>query len=167
MADPTIADVVPLLDQKQKDNLSKALFPDTDTEHWKVLDVERTFKPLPIKYSKQINAALKPFFDKIQLAQKPGTDVDIDMGDCADDLVRVATIICQRYGWEDILEALKAEELTVDEIQGLVVRQTEVQQRNDFLLMSLRALVEVFQGIEMSMAMGLKLQAPTNSGQDS
>lgn len=138
------------LTPEQQDQLSKALFPDTHTDKVKVLDKERVLRPLPLKYSREINARLKPFHEKITGAFK-GQDVDVEEQELADDLVSVALILAARYNFEDVVAALQEEELTVDEIQAFVVTQVNLQQKNDFLLTPLRFLVGLLQRREIAM----------------
>ena len=139
------------LTAEQQEQLSKALFPDTHTDKVTVLDKERVLKPLPLKHSREINARLKPFNDKLKSAQKGG-NVDVDEQELANDLVAVAEILAKRYGFEDVSTALAEEELTVNEIQAFVVTQVNLQQKNDFLLTPLRFLVGLLQRREIAMA---------------
>jgi len=138
------------LTPEQQEQLSKALFPDTHTEKVMVLGKERTLKPLPLKFSREINARLKPFNDKLKQAQQGG-DAETTEQELADDLVAVAEILAKRYDFEDVVAGLKEEELTVDEIQAFVVTQVNLQQKNDFLLTPLRFLVGLLQRREIAM----------------
>ena len=152
------------LTAEQHENLSKALFPSTHTDKVDVLGKERVLTPIPLKYSREINARLKPFNDKLRSATK-GADVDVDEQELANDLLAVSLILAKRYGFEDLAQAITDEEVTTDEIQAFVVTQVNLQQRNDFLLTPLRFLVGLLQQREiMTMSLLSPLQS-TNSGQ--
>lgn len=151
------------LTPEQMDQLSKALFPDTHTDKVEILGIERVLKPVPLKYSREINARLQAFNDNLKAAQG-GAEVNVSEDQLANDLVGCATILAKRYGFEDIVTGLAEEELTVDEVQAFVVTQVNLQQKNDFLLTPLRFLVGLLQRREIAMVQLQALQS-TVSGQ--
>lgn len=136
------------LTDEQREQLSKALFPDSDTTSVTVYGKTRELTPLPLKYSRQINSKLTAFNTALKKAQAGG-DAEVTEEQLADGLVSVAKIIATKNDWSDLQEALEEEEVLMDEIQALVVCQTEVQQRNDFLLTPLRVLVTLLRKREI------------------
>jgi len=141
----------------QREMLSKALFPDTHTDTVEVLGVKRTLRPLPIKWSKQMHALLAPFHEGLEAAEitAEGTNIEKVKEVVANELdllslmLSASEIIATYYKWEDVLEALKSEEVLSDELQALIVVQQNLQKANDFLLMGLRMLVGVMQQAEI------------------
>ena len=160
MADDPITEsttlAVSLLSDEQREMLSMALFPDTHTNIVRVLEKERTLRPLPIKWAKQVHAVLAPFHEAIEKAGVKEGDTDLSKVEetqteveLLELLIRVGRVLATYYKWEDVVEALDEEELTVEELQELVVTQQNLQSANDFLLMGLRVLVGVMQQAEI------------------
>jgi len=136
------------LSEEQQSQLSKALFPSTHTEKVTLMGKERTLRPLTIKFGRQLNVVLQSFQSKIAASADDNVVVDIDLLDIVIDAVRV---LATYYEWDDVKEALDAEDCLLPDLQGVVVQQIALQEANDFLLMPLRVLVTVMQQAEIEM----------------
>jgi hypothetical protein len=139
------------LTDEQRDQMSKALFPDTHTTTVMLLGEKRTLRPLPIKYSKQINALLSEF-QSIVKASAEGADAEsaIEL-DLLEHVVGVSGILATFYGWPEVQAAIDEEDVMLGDLQSLIVHQMHLQEMNDFLLMPLRVLVGVMQQAEIEM----------------
>ncbi len=136
------------LTEEQQEQLSKALFPETHTAKVTLCDKERMLRPLPVKFSRQINVKLSQFQKLVAEGQSDTKVVDIDL---LDTMLETCTVLATFYEWEDVLEKIVEEEIYMPELQELLVQQTYLQDTNDFLLMPLRILVVVMQQAEIEM----------------
>jgi hypothetical protein len=145
-----------LLTIEQREMLSKTLFPDTHNDSVDIFGKSRALRPLPIKWSKQVHAMLRPFHEAVE--SRGVTDQDQDFEKLEEiqteaDLVRlllnVSGVIADFYQWADVKEAIQTEDILIEDLQALVVRQTNLQNTNDFLLTGLRVLVGVMQQAEI------------------
>lgn len=153
LREQTILGVGNLAD-RERARLSKVLFPDTHTTDVELLGVTRKVRPLPVKWARQLHAIVHPFQDAVgaevqaQVAgaepSKTVTEVEI-----LKTLFDSAEVLASYYKWEDVAAALREEEITLAEVQALVVRQMQVQADNDFLLTGLRMLIVIMQQAEM------------------
>jgi hypothetical protein len=139
-------------------NLSKVLFNET-TDKVKLLDKERTLRPIPIKYAKQISAKLIPFSLEVQEAFNKQEAKDLNAGMMAA-LTDAANIIASFYKWDDVLKAISDEEITTAEMQSLCISQVNLNGNNDFLLRPLSLVIEMMRMIE---AMSLKFKSMSTS----
>jgi hypothetical protein len=138
------------LSDEQQEKLSKALFPRTHTSKVTLCGKQRELHPLTVKYSRRLHEAAKPFAGKIIQANQSkevfelDDDLTIVLFDCAKVLVEV-------YGeqWADVKAKLEEEDVLLEELQGLLVAQQELQQANDFLLAPLRLAIKLMQVREM------------------
>jgi hypothetical protein len=128
------------LNTEERERLSKALFPDTHTETIEVLGIERELRPLPIKWARKLHSITSPVAVKIQnsINSKKQQEFDVQLLDAS---MKAATMLAQFYGWEDVEEALKEEEILMDDVQILLVEQATLQRANDFLLNPLRVVL--------------------------
>ena len=145
-----ITEGVEALTPEQREQLSASLFPDTHTDKVMVLGKERLLRPLPIKYSKQINVLLSSF-QKMVAASQSGVAAEAIEIDLLTHVVGVCGVLAKFYEWEDVQAALDEEEMQLKELQSLIVHQVHLQEMNDFLLMPLRVLVGVMQQSEIAM----------------
>lgn len=143
------------LSEEEQEQLSKALFPDTHTDEVEVLGVERTLRPLPVKYARKVHSLLHPISTAVEEAgtekksKKKGTDLDTQL---LDGCLKAAKVLCDFYGeeWADLKEALATEEIQFDEVQALLVQQAALQKANDFLLTPLRIVVGTMRFAEVA-----------------
>lgn len=148
---PEAAEAKDFVSAEESEQLSKVLFPDTDTTSVTLLGSERQLRPLPIKYSKQIHALLEPVGKKIAQAltlpteQEPLVGPDIPHEEIVKALQEVAKVCATFYNWAEVKEAAEKEELSLSELQSLAVTQSEVSGRNDFLLGPLRLVIKALQ----------------------
>ena len=142
------------LDEQKQQMLSKVLFPETLTDTVTVLGKERTLHPLPIKWTKKLHARLSPVTDKITKAQGDPT-VNIDYTeDLCNGLMQAVLVLCEFYkDWDDIVEAIKEEEVLVQELQELVVTQRSVQGTSDFTFQSCSVMVGLMQLSEIGVTL--------------
>lgn len=144
-----------LLSEEERKMLSKVLFPDSQMQPVNIMGKVRDLTPMPVKWAKKLRAAMLPFSDKLAAAQKDPTAASEDMA-LLEAIAQCCRVICDRYGWEDIKQALDDEELTSSDMQALVVAQTSLQGSNDFLVTPLRIACMVMQVVEMQ---AVKLQS--------
>lgn len=137
-----------LLDASQRENLSKALFPETHTDKIRLLDKGRTLTPLPIKTAKRLHKALYAVAELIQKATDELASIALDEG-LLDGIINSSMIIADHYGWEDVKDAIEKEEVSMTELQELLQRQQALQAANDFLLTPLRITVATMQLAEI------------------
>jgi len=156
--DAALAVQFKLLSAEEKEMLSQALFPRTQTDKVQVCGKERTLRPLTIKWSKQVHILLAPFINDVQASGLRAGETDLKkLQDHIDqtelDLLKILTdvslILAEFYGWEDVTEKIGEEDVYQAELQALVVRQMDLQKANDFLLLGLRVLVGVMQQAEI------------------
>ena len=141
--------------------LSKVLFPESDPTPLEVLGIERIIHPLPLKYTKQIGALVRPYAKILQKAMMTGDDkedvVNTDaaqvIGSAEEDVVAALSeavkVMATHYKWSDVVTAVQEEELSLTDLQSLATRQLEANGHNDFLLGPLRTLILVMQVYEM------------------
>lgn len=146
------------LSEAEQALLSKALFPSTHTDKTMLCGQERTLRPLPIKWSKQVHVLLMPFTRDVEASgvkegetdlSKVREQVDRSELDLLQLLVDVSLILAKFYKWDDVTEKIEEEDVYQEELQALVVTQLNLQKANDFLLMGLRVLVGVMQQAEI------------------
>lgn len=146
---PTSGDVpfeLPTLTEDEQVSLSKVLFPDTHVEEVILLDLPRKIKPIPVKFSRQIFALLKPISEKIGKSVQEQDKQEFDSTDeITKSLFQVANILADFYKWEDVKQAAAQELLSLSEVQTLAYAQQEVNGSNDFLLGPLRLIIRVQQ----------------------
>ncbi len=132
------------LTEKQQALLSKALFPDTHTAKVTLVGVERTLRPLTIKFARRVCDDLKDLHTKVvdATAGSPTIKVTEDM---LAGFIKVAKILCEFYGWTDVLAKVEEEDIDNNDLMALAMTQNMVQGTNDFLLMPLRLLLKVAQ----------------------
>lgn len=131
--------------------LSKVLFPDTHTDKVTLLGVERTLRPLPVKYSRLLNTCLQDFQLRVEkgLVEEGTTDVNL-----LDQLLMVVDHLSDFYKWEDVKKELaELEQITTGDLQRVVVNQAALQEANDFLLMPLRVLIGMMRHVEIEMSL--------------
>ncbi len=143
-----ISERTQILTEEQRKMLSKALFPESHTDKVSLLKKERFITPLPIKISRKISTLLSDFQAKVEGAEVSTNAVDLDL---LTYLLEISKTLAEFYKWEDVLEALQTEDLTVTELQHLIVQQLNLQETNDFLLIPLRVLVGIMQQAEIEM----------------
>lgn len=131
------------LTSSEQARLSKVLFPETDLDTVEILGKKRTIRPLPLKISKQAFAVLEPFAAAHKKAEEAkGEQISLNE-DIIFALGEFAKVLAKFYEWEDVLKAAEEEGLTVSELQELAVKQQHRSGANDFLLSSVRLLVNV------------------------
>lgn len=144
-----------------KEAVSKVLFPETLTDTITLLGKERKVSPLPVKISKKISAALKPF--SIQLNKSEGKwDADETLTEA---LLTVTKDLAEFYDWQDVLEAANTEDLLLDDIQALCVIQRGVCSTSDFLLLPLSGAIGMMQIAEVGMLTARMKSLTTATGQ--
>lgn len=128
--------------------LSKSLFPDTHTVDLEIDGRTRKLRPVPIKTSKELFLALKPFSEQYSAALKArDTVTPIDMT-TVDSLRSACVILCSYYaqkepneGWDELKKQIEADEISIGELQQFAVLQERLNGSNDFLLSPLRTLL--------------------------
>ena len=140
------AQLFALLSEKEREQLSLVLFPETDTREVTILGTKRELRPLPVKPAQRLRKALAPLvadlnkgFEETQADPSKDYDAEQVMADALDKATR---ILAEFYKWEDVLAALDGDGLSVTDYQGLAAVQVEVNGSNDFLLAGLRAVVQ-------------------------
>jgi len=135
------------------------LFPETFDGKVTILGEERRLRALPIKYAKQIHAALSSLTEAAAMSadrilersfgkqKRAEQDQEFDM---LKTVMVVSHILAEFYQWDDVLTALKEEMVTIEELQALIVMQQGVQRSSDFLLTGLRVITALMQTIEMA-----------------
>lgn len=137
------------LTDSERESLSKALFPETHTDKVVVLGEERVLSPLPIKYSRKLNALLTPVLESTEKSEGEEAKKMDEVVQKA--LADSALVLAERYGWEDVKKAVAEEELALVELESLALVQQELNSANDFLLRPLRVLVRMLQAREIAM----------------
>lgn len=148
MAEAKMRERLDSLTDEQKQQLSKALFPSTDTRKVTLLGEERELRPLTIKFERQLNVTLQAFQDKVKEGEDPTKVVDIDL---LETVLDASKILATFYGWDDVKGKIEEEDVHMEELQALLVIQSQLQESNSFLLMPLRILVVVMQQAEIEM----------------
>lgn len=149
-----------------REMLSKVLFPDELVESVNVLGVNRFLRPLPIKWSKKLYARLQPVTDVVSSLQNDKSvnkDFTLQMVEALEDAVRV---LCDYYKWDDVLQAIDAEEILIVDLQNLVVAQRSIQGTSDFTFTPCSLLVGMMQVAEIGTTNFMKLlsgQATSNN----
>lgn len=133
------------LKEDEEVKLSKVLFPETHTMPVVVLGIERNVTPLTLKRSKMLFSLLAPIAKKFGEAMQDTKNVHDMDGPAIEGLIKAVTIIAEANKWNDVLEALKEEEVSLSELQTVAVRQQAVNGENDFLLGPLRTIIRVMQ----------------------
>jgi hypothetical protein len=103
--------------------------------------VRRRLHPIPSKISRAINSVLRPFITRNSEAISSKTVVSLDE-DIIASLYEVAKILTKYYGWTDVEDQVQNEEIPVPHLQALATVQQQLNGVNDFLLASLRVLVQ-------------------------
>lgn len=160
-----IEESVQAMSKDQADALSKVLFPDTHTNEVQIDGKKYTLSPLPLKVSKSISQMLSEFAEKYSEAVSTEVGEAYDAGsDIADKLKAVCEVLCDHYhakypeaGWAELRKKVTEEELVIDDMQAMVVRQQSVQGTNDFLLITLRLLILAMQMQEILTVADLSL----------
>ncbi len=133
------------LSETEKGKLSKVLFPDTHTDTILFAGEKRTLRPVPVKYSKMLHAAMMPFAVRAMDAEKQNKVFEGDEP-LVEALKTVAEVLAKYYAWgEDVLKKIKEDDLMIDELQNLAVVQQSLNGSNDFLLAPLRLAVKIMQ----------------------
>lgn len=122
--------------------LSKVLFPETDLDTIMFVGEKRTLQPLPLKISKQVYSLLEPFAKAHKAAETSREPVSLN-DDIIFALLKFAECLATFYKWENALPLIKDEMVALPELQELAVKQQQKNGANDFLLASLRVLVNV------------------------
>lgn len=154
------------LSEDEKAQLSRVLFPETDIATIQILGVQRTLRPVTLKYAKAINAATAPTSLEIQAAMsdpKVGQSKNLDDQVIAS-LVSTGRILSDFYGWKDVRDAIDEEDILLGELQGLATLQVALNGNNDFLLASLRTVVRTMKLLEV---LSLKFQSMLTTLQSS
>jgi len=136
------------LSDAQKNLLSQALFPETHTADVVVLGTKRELRPLTIKWSRKLHVLMQPFNQKATQAAESESVFSVD-GDLLEALGKVATLLAEHYGWEDVKTAVDEEDIHIEDLQALAVRQEKLQGDNDFLLAPLRVAIKIMQAREV------------------
>lgn len=160
-----IDESVGAMSKDQADALSKVLFPDTHTNEVQIEGKKYTLSPLPLKVSKIISHLLSEFAEDYSQAVSTDVGEAYDAGShIADRMKAVCEALCEHYhakypeaGWDELRKKVSEEELVIDDMQALVVRQQSVQGTNDFLLVTLRLLILAMQMQEIMTIADLSL----------
>lgn len=124
--------------------LSKVLFPETHIVELELLGIKRKLRPLPVKYAKAIFSQVRPLGTAILSGMKSPEVVDITATVC-EALTVAASEIAAFYKWQDVQQALTEEEISLPEMQELIVHQQKLNGASDFLLGPLRVVIMVMQ----------------------
>lgn len=139
--------------------LSKALWPETHIVEFEIDGKTRKLRPVPIKTSKELWAALKPFSDQYGAALRDkDAKLNIDMQ--AVEALKAACVILTNYysqkepdqGWAELKALIEADEIAIGELQMFAVLQERLNGTNDFLLSPLRVLITAQRTAEMLVA---------------
>jgi len=149
------------LTQDEKDNLSKVLFPNTHTKQLNILGKVRDLEPLTVKWSKQLRSAMQPYAKALETAIKDPNKVEDQDMQLLDGISHCCRILCAKYGWDDIRQALDDDELTTSDLQAIAVAQLNLQGENDFLATPLRVACMVMRTAEIQ---SLRLQTIFSGG---
>jgi hypothetical protein len=150
------------LTDDQRAALSKVLFPDTHTDKVTVGGTERQLRPLTVKFSRRVHAALLPFTKKAEAAAASEEAFSLDT-DTVESLYETAKILSEYYEWEDVPKLIEEEDVLLSELQTLAIQQQNLQGENDFLLAPLRLLIKLMRVREM---LSQKVLVPTKSSSD-
>lgn len=150
-----------VLSPVEREQLSRVLFPDSNDLHTVVLlGKPREIHPLPIKPAQRLRKVLAPLTRELQKGiEETEKDPRIDF-DAEEVIIRAlekaAEHLATFYKWEDVTAALQGDGLSLEEMQSLAVKQTEVSGNNDFLLDGLRTMVRWMKVAEL---MSLRFQS--------
>lgn len=151
-----VSDRSGILTEEQRQQLSKALFPDTYTDEVEVCGKQRKIRPLTIKPARVISSLLESFQTLVNEAQVSKSPIEIDV---LKNILSVCSVLAGYYKWEDVKAKIEEEDVSLSELQLLIVQQVRLQDSNDFLLNGLRTLVGVMQVHEIT---ALHLQSISN-----
>lgn len=139
--------------------LSKALFPDTHIIDFEIDGKKRKLRPVPIKTSKELWNALKPFSEQYSKAIRDrDTIFQIDML-AVDSLKTACVILCSFYeqkepgeGWAELKKQVEDDLIAIGELQQFAIFQERLNGTNDFLLSPLRTLITCQRTAELLVA---------------
>lgn len=149
----------------QRERLSKVLFPET---HSKTVSIDGTvyeLRPLTIKAARKLCAVVEPFSkqaEKAATSPESADTLNLNVGG-VETLMSACKVLTDFYGWPDLAAKIAAEEITVSDLQSLVVNQQALQGDNDFLLGPLRMLIKMMQVQEILQA-SIATRAKSSSG---
>lgn len=165
MSDEAVADETALsaqatqlkdtLSAEERDQLSRVLFPETDTTEVEVLGKTRELRPLPVRTAQRLKKTLAPVVTELQrglasVERDPNTEYDAEEA-ILRALEKSAEVLADFYGWDDVKAALAKDGLAIAEYQALASVQVQVNGTNDFLLSGLRTVVRWMQIAELMM----------------
>lgn len=132
------------LSEDQKASLSKVLFPTTHTDEVSIGETKFILHPLTIKFSKQVSEATKEFTQSVSDGVNSDKVVSIDAPQL-DALKNAARVIVGAYGKADLVQKIIDDDVSIEDLQDIVMKQQRIQGLNDFLLFGLRLLIKVMQ----------------------
>jgi hypothetical protein len=148
-ANEKLSDSFVNLNEEETQALSKALFPDSHTAEVTLLGKKRDLRPLPLKYARQLNTAIKPYSEAFQNALMSNATIKLDE-EVLEVLQKSAVILADYYNWEDVKVAVPEDGLSLSELQALASTQTQLNGVNDFLLSPLRVCIRTMQVFEVA-----------------
>ncbi len=154
-----------LLTEDEQSRLSKVLFPETHVKEVMLCEKVRSLHPLTVKYSRKLHALAEPLVLEVEKAQKDGTVFQIDeqLSAC---LFKIILVMCEAYGreWDDVKGRATDEDIHLDELQGAIVAQQNLQGLSDFLLSPLHVLVKIMRAREVAEVLDSRIFARTSTG---
>lgn len=133
------------LSKDEQASLSKVLFPDTHTDKIQFVGIERTLRPLTLKYSKRLFSLVSPISKQLQANAPTNQVVDMTAG-TVEILKDVSMVLAEFYEWGDAVEhKIREDDVSFSELQALACTQLRLNGANDFLLGPLRVVVRVMQ----------------------
>lgn len=151
-----------LNDEQRQALVDSCLFPDTHVEFVEILGKKREFSPLTIKWAKKLDSILKPcvtqladapeVLQKVLNAEPTKVESNVDLYEV---LVKACLLLCERYGWADLSQAIEEEDVLLKDLQAMVTVQKNVQGASDFLALGLRTLCFLLQNLAL---LGVQIQ---------
>jgi len=161
------------LTPEQRAELSRSvLFPETHTTEIEVLGFPRTLRPTTIKVSRQLEKLTKPITVKLDEAERrarqlraegkdPDAEEDEDL-DVDEDLLQAlkaaTACLAEWYDWEDVVAAVKEEDISQTELQAVVYNQVGLNGQNDSFLRPLRVVIRMLQVGEIAAVVTSRLE---------
>lgn len=154
-----------LLTDSEQSRLSKVLFPETLVTEVVLCEKKRSLHALTVKYSRRLHALAEPLVLEVEKSQKDGTVFQIDeqLSKCLFDIIAV---MCDAYGheWDDVKGRAIDEDIHLDELQGAIVAQQNLQGLSDFLLSPLHVIVKIMRAREVAEILDSRVFARTSTG---
>lgn len=133
------------LGPEDQDQLTRVLFPATDTKQVTIKDRVRELQPLTVKWTRKLHAILSPFSQAALEAESDDSRVFHADSMLADALINVGVTLAELYGWDDVKKACIEQDIFISELQELAAVQVQLNRSNDFLLAPLRLAVKIMQ----------------------